>query len=192
MPSSLRREQQAATRQRLLKAAYDAFLSGGFDATTIDDIVTAAGTSRATFYLHFRSKADALAGTWNELDLPDVAQLMREHDAGQDFSTAATRRWLTRMLDYWTEHAAVATAANQAMAAEPELQRTWVSNMASTAEAMPNLVAHWGGDAKATDRLLLLAIQLERAAFFWIRGDIDIAKDRFLSALTREWASPEA
>ena len=45
-------------RERLLDAARDVFGSSGYASATVDDIITTAGTSRATFYRYFRSKED--------------------------------------------------------------------------------------------------------------------------------------
>ncbi|MDE3203981.1 MAG: TetR/AcrR family transcriptional regulator [Acidobacteriota bacterium] len=41
---------------RLLSAAQQVFARGGYAGGTVDDIIAAAGTSRATFYRYFRSK----------------------------------------------------------------------------------------------------------------------------------------
>lgn len=147
-----------------------------------------AGTSRATFYLHFSSKSDALAQTWDELDLPDVVALMRSFDRAGDFSLAATREWLDRLLAYWERNAQVAVSANQAMAMEPGLLDRWVTNLAGVGKDMPTLVAQLGGDQSAADRLLILAVQLERTSYFWLNGHLPIDRDRLLNALAGQWA----
>src|SRR5690349_24356878 len=54
----IRQMQREFTRSRLTEAAVQLFSSAGYIATTIDDITAAAGTTRATFYLHFKSKAE--------------------------------------------------------------------------------------------------------------------------------------
>jgi AcrR family transcriptional regulator len=43
-------------RERLLESAQRVFAESGYDGTTVDDIITAAGTSRATFYRYFKGK----------------------------------------------------------------------------------------------------------------------------------------
>jgi AcrR family transcriptional regulator len=49
------------TRQRILDASLDAFLSKGYEATTILDIVDATdGLTRGAFYHHFKSKEEVL------------------------------------------------------------------------------------------------------------------------------------
>jgi AcrR family transcriptional regulator len=45
-------------RQRLLEAALELFVQHGFHATSVDDVVAEAHTSKSAFYEHFRSKED--------------------------------------------------------------------------------------------------------------------------------------
>lgn len=45
-------------RSRLLEAAQQVFAVSGYRGSTVDDIISAANTSRATFYRYFRSKQD--------------------------------------------------------------------------------------------------------------------------------------
>ncbi|GAA3378760.1 TetR family transcriptional regulator [Streptomyces sannanensis] len=47
-------------REALVAAAFDLFLSSGFEATTIDDIVTRAGVGRRSFFRYFPSKEDVV------------------------------------------------------------------------------------------------------------------------------------
>ena len=48
------------TRAAIRDAANDLFLRDGVEATTVDAIVSAAGVSKGTFYLHFPRKEDLL------------------------------------------------------------------------------------------------------------------------------------
>src|SRR4051795_12034667 len=71
---TLRDEQKRLTRRRLIDGALAAFERKGYAATTVDDIVAEANASRATFYLHFRTKSDVilvvserLGRRWREL-----------------------------------------------------------------------------------------------------------------------------
>ncbi|HTR11171.1 MAG TPA: TetR/AcrR family transcriptional regulator [Paraburkholderia sp.] len=57
--SHARRKEQ--TRERLYGAARTMFLEKGFAATSVEDIVEAAGYTRGAFYSNFRSKQDLLA-----------------------------------------------------------------------------------------------------------------------------------
>jgi AcrR family transcriptional regulator len=51
----------AETRDRLLRAAADAFAERGYDGARVADIAAAAGVTRGAMYAHFGSKADLLA-----------------------------------------------------------------------------------------------------------------------------------
>src|SRR5262249_52327955 len=54
------RAQGLDTLHKLLDGGMRSFAERGFHATKVDDVVTAAGTSRATFYLYFANKEDLL------------------------------------------------------------------------------------------------------------------------------------
>jgi AcrR family transcriptional regulator len=58
--TNLREAQKAFTRQRILDAARDLFYRQGYYGTTVDQIVSTAGASRPTFYLHFSDKEEIL------------------------------------------------------------------------------------------------------------------------------------
>lgn len=47
-------------RADLMRAAVALFLSKGFDATSVDEIVAQADVSKGTFYLYFKTKDDVL------------------------------------------------------------------------------------------------------------------------------------
>lgn len=57
---SLRARQKAATRELIIDAAALVFAAKGYENSRIDEVAARAGTSRATFYLHFRRKSDLL------------------------------------------------------------------------------------------------------------------------------------
>lgn len=53
----LRRMRRAERREQILDAATRAFATGGFAATSLDDIAAEAGVTRVLLYRHFDSKA---------------------------------------------------------------------------------------------------------------------------------------
>jgi AcrR family transcriptional regulator len=60
-PANLQTRKQEFVRDAIWTASIDLFAEKGFEETTIDDIVAAAGTSRRTFFRHFESKRDLMA-----------------------------------------------------------------------------------------------------------------------------------
>ena len=58
---TLQARKQEFVRDAIWAAAIDLFADKGFEETTVDDIVAAAGTSRRTFFRYFESKRDLIA-----------------------------------------------------------------------------------------------------------------------------------
>jgi len=185
---TLRQEQQAATRQRLLDAARAAFLQAGFAGATVEQIISAANTSRATFYLHFPNKTEALLATWRERDLPEVDALFRRFDDAGDFSDAAARAWLADVVEYWEVHGRVGQIALQVLALEPELNASWVEGMVSVVEDMPKYRQAMGGGPRARAIALNHVIELERVLYFWTIGGLPTSREDLVGALAHDWA----
>lgn len=103
------KEDALATRNALLDAAERVFLAQGVAGTSLNDIATAAGTTRGAIYWHFKDKADLfnamldrvtmpLQGAVDELDpdgdgdpLPTLRQALR-HALHQTVHDPQTRR----------------------------------------------------------------------------------------------------
>jgi AcrR family transcriptional regulator len=72
-------------RTEILNAAQDLFLSRGYDATTVNDLLNAVGISKGAFYHHFSSKEDVLqALVWRmaEQGLATVLPIIERQDLG--------------------------------------------------------------------------------------------------------------
>jgi AcrR family transcriptional regulator len=51
-------EKAEETRRRIVGAAAELFAGHGYTATSLNDVITAAGSTKGGFYFHFASKAD--------------------------------------------------------------------------------------------------------------------------------------
>src|SRR5688500_12882888 len=76
------------TRTRLLDVAYDSIVHKGFAATSIEELVEAAGITKSGFFYHFRDKND-LARQLFERFLADDERIMdaleeRAHELSDD------------------------------------------------------------------------------------------------------------
>ena len=60
-------ERRARMRRTLVEAALLVFAEKGVDASVIEDVITAAGVSRGTFYNYFRTNAELLIAANEEL-----------------------------------------------------------------------------------------------------------------------------
>jgi AcrR family transcriptional regulator len=86
--SPRRRDQAAATRRDILRAAQRLFESQGFTATTMAAIASEAGVAAKTVYTAFETKGGVLRGLWN--------LLLRGDDAD---APVMDRAWYREVLD---------------------------------------------------------------------------------------------
>ncbi|MBR0819004.1 TetR/AcrR family transcriptional regulator [Bradyrhizobium liaoningense] len=84
----LRQRKLQATRERLTRAAMALFLERGFEATTIDDIATAADVSRRSFFHYFASKEDVVSA-WQEGAATALVAEIVARPANESMLTAA-------------------------------------------------------------------------------------------------------
>jgi AcrR family transcriptional regulator len=102
--SMIRAARKRLTHELLLATARNLFESQGYAATTIDDIASGAGITRATLYLHFSSKAELLEQLvtgveelFNAADHPPLEELARSGDP------AVIRSWLDHKFEQWVD-----------------------------------------------------------------------------------------
>jgi AcrR family transcriptional regulator len=170
-----------------MNAARDAFIDGGYTGTTIERIVGAANTSRATFYLHFKNKTEALLATWRELDLPEVEEMFISYDDAGDFSARAATAWIERVVSYWEDHGRIGRTALQALALEPDLEQVWIAGIAQTGTDMPHFREALGGGPEAEAIVLANTIQIERVLYFWSNDGLPVQREALIAALARNW-----
>lgn len=124
---SLRQEQKERTVQRLTEAARTAFEQEGYAATTVDDIVRIAGTSRGTFYLHFMSKAAALRAVLHDLELEEEYRLVIEGFRSIEAPTVEALQPYVEQIASFVEHnKAIHRAMYEAQATDPAFAQSLV------------------------------------------------------------------
>lgn len=72
---------RARTHARFLEAAGKLFIEKGYEATTVNDIITAVDLSKGAFYHHFSSKDDVLMAVveqWSEMSMNLLTPLLNE------------------------------------------------------------------------------------------------------------------
>ena len=185
---TLRDEQKRLTRRRLIEGALAAFERKGYAATTIDDIVAEANASRATFYLHFKSKSDVvlvmartLGTRWREL--------YRELTSGERLSRKELYDWLDTMAGHYLTNRATVAALDQAAAVEPEVASVRLANQQESMAVVAESIRRWyGGDEEdARIRAALLLAQMDRFFDLWVIRGLAFDRERALATLTDQW-----
>ncbi|MFC5063814.1 TetR/AcrR family transcriptional regulator [Actinomycetospora atypica] len=186
---SLRGQQRAYTRERLVRAGAEIFERKGYAAATVDDIVGAAGASRATFYLHFRTKADVVIELNGRLAVEARAFYAELDEVLAGGSREAMRDWMARALAWMETNRAVMTAPESAAAfAGPESFRAVDAFVA----CMPRWLARWPERRRheARTRIALLTNQFRAALAFRVPvdgEDAEFTADDVLDAMTDVW-----
>ncbi|WP_280253777.1 TetR/AcrR family transcriptional regulator [Nocardia abscessus] len=140
---------RAETRNRLLKAAYEAFAEEGFGRATVERVCERAGFTRGAFYSNFSSLDELFLAMWEQRKtamLTEASAILDEIAAGgaDDVRTAVERLeravpvdegWY-RITAEFTAHALRTPALRRVMAAREE---------AIVAALMPTIVGGGGG-----------------------------------------------
>jgi AcrR family transcriptional regulator len=187
---SLRDEQKRLTRRRLVEGALAAFERKGYAATTIDDIVAEVDASRATFYLHFKSKADVvlvmsetLGRRWRELYLALTS--------GGRLSRKELYEWLDGIVENYEINRGSLEAIQQASGIEPEVAAVNLANIQESIGVMAQSIHRWsGGDEEdARIRAALLLVQMDRFFYLWIVRGVPFDRVRAVGTLADLWFS---
>lgn len=195
--ANLRTKQKEMTRQLLLRTSLELFESKGYASTTVDDIATAAGTTRVTFYAHFPARADLIRALFSELnallDRGDSADRGTSAPALVSAVAAGTADsltgWLRQSAALWPRIQPYLNAGVEAAASDPEI-RVLVDQWWE--EAYGDIVA--GLDqagrfdpASRHVRAELAFTQLHYLAARWNRRDWTADHDQALALLTGSW-----
>jgi AcrR family transcriptional regulator len=183
--ANLREAQKAFTRQRILDAARDLFYRQGYYGTTVDQIVSTAGASRPTFYLHFSDKEEIL--TELIASYASRAALQMERLPGPLPTLDEVRNWLLDMARF-TEHekvtlSTIGEVTAHAISMPDYMTATLDVAMAALSRRAPAFAASQRNDAigiEARARADLFMIEISYAAMaYWKNrgplGDASIA-----------------
>jgi AcrR family transcriptional regulator len=185
---SLREAQKQLTRSRLLDAAAELFATRGYAATTIEEIATSAGATRATFYLHFPSKSDVVHGFYEALvtydsDYADLLEIAR--DPTQD----ALREWLERFIGGLEEQHHYWEGLREASGADPEARAAATGDFARSTEVLADRLAEARDWDHAHARLVatVLKRQLDVTNDEWIRSNWEDEQAALFETLAAMW-----
>lgn len=191
---TLRDQQRQFTRARLIEAARSVMTERGYFATTIEDIASEAGASRATFYLHFNGKAELVEALIDETNGPSV-QRYRDLDALMergDLTPTTLRAWLSEWFGVWREGAAGLAAMNQAASTEPSVERRMAEVSLKLIDALEH--APWNAPgvkpkqaAAHRQRFLMLEVMSQRVLYVATAELLPLPEAEVLDVLVGLW-----
>ena len=184
---SLREAQREFTRRLLTEVAVEVFDRKGYTNTTIDDIVTAANATRATFYQYFSSKREIVTALVDEMG--EKGEEMFEAFTSVDPPTRqSVREWLARVADFYREFRTVIAATVPAAAQDPELAQRVAEVQTSF---IKSLVPRLAPDERHSPliRATLLEAQRDKIMEWWIIDDRRVLDgEEVLDALADIWS----
>jgi AcrR family transcriptional regulator len=187
--TSLRERQKARTRRSIQEHALRLFLTKGYQATTVEEIASAAGVSHMTFFRYFPSK-EAVVET-DDYD-PMLVELIRARPDGEGPLTALHRGVLQGLAAVYATDRDALLARTQLIFNTPALQARMGQNLQATERLFADvLAARLRTDVTLEIRVLAAAglAALTTAIGVWAAGDgaDDLPRlvDRAFGALDR-------
>lgn len=194
-PSPVREAQKALTRSLLTEAAQRVFEARGYVNVSVDDIAREAGSSRATFYLHFESKAAVLAEVLHRsrrrTDLRELLQrgyvaFQSQESAESPEVIALTEAWFADYVDFYLRHRDLQRVVHHAQVVEPAFARRQLQDVRRNVELWQSagFVRDIPPEELRLQAIMLFAL-LDTTMHLWLEDDIAIDRDTAVRGLAR-------
>lgn len=196
--AKLREAQRRLTRQLLLEAGLTMFEDKGYAATTVDDIASAAGTTRVTFYAYFPSRAALMKALIDE----QLNQTLRRVWSAEHGSTAqdlvatvaagtreAIDAWMRGIADSWPQIHPIIRIGRDAAVIDPELSHLvekWLEEAISDVTDGLNQARRFKPHQRHFKGVLAMA-QLDYVAQNWGTADWKLTRKQMLDELIDSW-----
>ena len=179
----MRDRHRILTRDHILAAALEAFAERGYVGVTIDDIVRRAGIGRATFYLHFDSKAAVLRELRNT-----QMQVWSQQDAprGGKSGRPSIRAFFEKVVDFYTSSPELYKALHQARAADPEFAAAHRETMEANVKDWVRTECHARRRRRTRLRLAIAMMYTMVDSFMhlWLVDGWPLDRDAAIEAMT--------
>lgn len=198
--ANLREAQKRLTRQLLLDSGLELFRVKGYAATTVDDIASAAGTTRVTFYAYFPSRSALMKALIDE-QLNATLQRVRSVEHGStardlvETVAAGTREavdtWIRRTAESWPQIRPIIRIGREAAVVEPELAHLvekWLEEAISDVEDGLDQADRFAPHQRHFKGVLAMA-QLDYVAQNWGDADWKLTREQMLDELVDSWVA---
>jgi AcrR family transcriptional regulator len=164
----LRAQKKKRTSDELRRVALELFVTHGFDAVTVDDVVAAADVSKTTFYRYFESKEDVVLGSAAErLDTMRSELLGRPAD---EPALDAIRHAFLAFAEQYQKDRERNVAIGRIMRTTPSLAARNLEHQA----AWEALLREWIATREGLDRPELRHAVLAATAVASVRAAVDV------------------
>ncbi|GLW48168.1 hypothetical protein Stsp02_38300 [Streptomyces sp. NBRC 14336] len=196
--ANLRQQQKQMTRRLLLESGLELFTTKGYAATKVDDIASAAGTTRVTFYAYFPSRSDLMKALIDER-LNEVLQRERSPEHGStaldlvatvaEGTYEAVLAWLRDTADNWPQVRPIIRVGRDAAAVDPELRDLVDRWMEEAISDIEDGLARAGRLAPHQRRFrgVLAMAELDYVAQHWGDADWKLDREQMLDELAASW-----
>lgn len=196
--ANLRAAQKQMTRKLLLTSALELFQSQGYAPTTVDEIATRAGTTRATFYAYFPSKVELMKALIDE-QLNEVLSRGRSVTHGstaQDLVTTvaegsreAIDRWVRDAATRWPVVRPILRIGRDAAVVDPDLGdlvERWMEEAIADIEEGLDKADRFSPSVRHFRGVLAMA-ELDYVAQRFGTADWKIDRETMLGELVESW-----
>jgi TetR/AcrR family transcriptional regulator, ethionamide resistance regulator len=189
-PQSTRQQRRAEIEQQLLEAT-ERLMGDGFTFTelSVDRLATAAGISRATFYIYFEDKRQLLLQLTRQVftELGEAAALWWDVSEQRDPDNA--RRAIRQIIAVYRKHQVVITAVNELASYDAVVAETYKAILDGISErgkaALDRAVAEGGAPPVRTwETASALVWMVERMCNQMVRYSPPEQDDQMAEALT--------
>jgi AcrR family transcriptional regulator len=186
----MRAAQREFTRTRLVEAAIEVFAEKGYARTTVDDIAERAGSTRATFYLHFKAKSDVLSELIGRGEqhfhtiYQGLSSIIAERPA-----LASVRLWLSVAMTEWKAVADLSRPVVEAASIEPEVNDILTARNNDQIAELAGALRAGAPDLSAPDAEVYASILLAPLTYYFqlfLRGR-PYNERRVLDAMASAW-----
>jgi AcrR family transcriptional regulator len=193
MAATLRQEHRDATRRRIIAAARKVFVKKGYARATIDEIITAAGVSRATLYLHFDSKFALLEATTEKLRAEAVVGAHQLADILVNGDRNGLRQWVGWALAWYARNRPMALAGQEAEFSEVKPSETTRAAL----ESLEPWVQLWPPERRTEARMRFELCRVQMRTYMWGKShtlfpDDELPVDLFTEVWWATLAAPLA
>ena len=183
---TIRQQFKQETRHRLEQAALRLLAKQGYRDTSIGQIVEMAGTTRTTFYDHFRGKTELIDVAQERKIAPALIHLCERLDSHDPLTRSALRDWLDEYADAWQRIRVYFDAYSEASRTDHDVGATILPNSYAVTAHMSRFLAGFDeGERQAThDQLVLLFNALDELMHVTQLMDDPRASSRMFDAFT--------